>query len=430
MNLMQRFVAALELILDRDTTDPEFTPLGESDGSWLAGHDAAAARRFGAVPAAYAAVNLLSAELATLPIEVRRRDQVVEDHPLADLLAWPSAMMDPWQLWEFVYRALMAGGNSYCDVVRLRGRPVELVPAVAIRAEYQSGTRGSRPAYDLELLGDDGRGRRDRVTRFGRDIVSLHGPGFDGLVSPSPISYAARNTLAMVHKVMTHQYSILDKGVAAGVALTQATEVAKGRLSPEQIMELIERLQDGFSGARNAGKVPVLPPGMDVARMGSLSAVDLQLVDILKWSVEDIARVYNVSPIRLGHYHEGFRVSTFEAQASDFERYTIYPLALRVGAQLNHTLLTEADVRDGYTIALDSDMLALGSLSERIKAADQAVAKAGIWTVNEGRRLTGRPDRTDGDRLMSPKGAPAQPPATDDGNTRDDDNDEGMNDGS
>ena len=95
-------------------------------------------------------------------------------------------------------------------------------------------------------------------------------------------------------------------------------------------------------------------------------------------------------------------------RAADFERYSIRPHTHIMDAQMNFKLRTRQDLEQGLTIHTSTDNLSHGSLSERIESADQAVAKAGIWTINEGRELTGKPPRSDGDRLMSPKGAPAQ----------------------
>ena len=199
------------------------------------------------------------------------------------------------------------------------------------------------------------------------------------------------------------------------------THAELAAMNPDQYKALQAAVSEAYSGARNAGKTPVLPPGAGVERVDTLSATDLQLVELLKWGVEDVARAFNVSPIRLGHYHAGFRARAFEQQATDFERYTAHPLALRVTAQFRRKLLTRAD--RPAEIRLSTDLLRQGALTERIGAAGPAVANYGMWTINEGRALTGLPPRPDGDRLLSPRGAPEQAPGASDSGGAGDDND-------
>ena len=84
-------------------------------------------------------------------------------------------------------------------------------------------------------------------------------------------------------------------------------------------------------------------------------------------------------------------------------------------------LLTRRDRERGYKIRLNLNNVALGTLAEAIAGWDQGVARAGIVYPNEARRELSEfvylPPDPNGDRLLDPKGAPAQDttsePATD-----------------
>ena len=361
--------------------------------------------KLGAVPAAYAAVNILATTMAGLPrtVVVGNPARLAPEHPLNALFNYPMPTMDSWQFWEMFYRAGIAGGNTYALIKRDRfSRPIEIVPAICWNTDRFSG---SKVVYDLELINPE----RTVIRAPAFNVLAVHGPGFDGFQSPSPVQYVAKNTLTLMWQVLNHQITELRAGTEQNNVLTMAESLA-GELTPGQIKNIQDLVKRKYNETREKG-IAVLPPGVKPEKLlGGLSSVDMQLVELLKWSVEDVARVWGISPIRLGHYHEGFRVATFEQQASDFERYTIYALAKRFDAQLNQKLLVPVDLRAGYRIKTNTEMLRTGSLSERIVAAEQAVARAGLWTINEGRELTGQPPRADGDRLMSPKGAPAQGP--------------------
>ena len=151
-----------------------------------------------AIPAAHRAIGLLASTLARLPRTAARLEDPfadewtpAPDHPVTALLAAPSRRMpDPWLFWESLFRALFASGNAYAWIRRdpRSGRPVELVPAACRVTRWAPGPVAQ---YDLILL-DGLRGLGEHITVLAPDVLTLHGPGFDGLESPSPIHYAAR----------------------------------------------------------------------------------------------------------------------------------------------------------------------------------------------------------------------------------------------
>ena len=382
-----------------------------------------------AIPAAYAAINLLASSLAGLPVMIRQDKHVdVEEHPLNDLILQPSRMFDAWQFWEsFMYNPLFKFGNAYAWIRRDNRtyRPIELVPARVWRAEWRPGRYGPQQRYDLELIGSQGQytfsTETRRITAMGRDVLSFHGPGYDGLFSPSPIAYAASQILHTMNNVYRHQNAVLENGMNSNFALTLDKElVVSGKIKPKDVSDLIARIKTEYAGARNAGETPVLPPGVGVEDMSAISSLDLQIIDLLKWGLEDIARVFGISPLRLGHNVDKARVRTFEQQATDFERYTIYQHTRRAMAQMNMKLRVRADVDARYRFAMPTSALQQGTFSERATAVDTVVARAGVLTINEGRDILERAPRPDGDRLVSPKGAPAQGPTV----QGDDDDDE------
>ena len=163
-------------------------------------------------------------------------------------------------------------------------------------------------------------------------------------------------------------------------------------------------LRDGFGKITARGLVPVLPPGVKASQLGGPSAVDLQIIELMRWSVEDICRVYRVPPRMVGAHAENQRTgSAFEAQATQFIRHSVRPLCNLIAGELSYQIFAGR-----FDVEIDPSRQAMGSFSERVNAVDKAVAKGGVLTINEGREVLGYPPRTDGDRLLSPTGAPDQ----------------------
>ena len=383
-----------------------------------------------AIPAAYAAIGLLSSTLAQLPRTVVHLEDPLDDywtpqgdHPVTELLRRPSRLVDPWLFWEWMFRGLFAAGNSYAWIRRSdAGRPLELVPATCTAAQWRGNPplEHARVHYELKLWGPaTAAGLSPHIRVEASEVVALHGPGFDGLASPSPVQYAASSTLEVMHRAQDQQKSMLQSSSGMGAAI--ATDASLADRTEEQKKQHREALAEGYTRARERGEIPVLPPGYSLATTGAMSAVDIQLIELLKWSVEDIARVWNVPVRLLHHYHAGFRTSSFEQQAVDYERWTVSGHVQRIQEQLGGKLLSPQEAADNLAIRLPTDRIRAGSWSERVNSVDQAVAKAGVMWINEGRRLLRLPALPDGNRLLQPKGAPAQDASSADDGEREDD---------
>ena len=398
-------------ILQLPRPDPDSGPQAYTYGRGLG------ASALAAIPAAHRAIGLLASTLARLPRTAARLEDPfadewtpIPDHPVTALLAAPSRRVpDPWLFWESLFRALFASGNAYAWIRRdLRsGWPVELVPAACRVTRWAPGPVAE---YDLILL-DGLRGLGEHITALAPDVLTLHGPGFDGLESPSPIHYAARQTLSVMALSGEHQRALLH-GVNLRAAITILPEL-HGRILPEQLQQYQDTLNQSYAAARRKGQIPLLSPGFGLATVGGLSAADIQLIELLKYSVEDVGRAFGVPPRMLGHFHEGAKVATtFEGHAVDFERWSIQEHVQRVQAQLTTKLVSADDAAAGLVVRMPADRIRAGSWTEQVRAVDQAVAKAGVMTINEGRRLLRLPPVPDGDRLLQPKGAPTQETAT------------------
>ena len=216
-----------------------------------------------AIPAAYAAISLLASTLAQLPRIVAKLDDPVDDHwepepdhPVSELLRRPSRLVDPWLFWEWMFRCLFTTGNAYAWIRRRsRGdrRPIELVPAYLLHSEWVSGSQGPVAEYDLQLWGGFPGAREERVSTRAGDVLTLHGPGFDGLQSPSPIQYAARRTLEIMDHAAEHQKALLQ-GVNIRTAITSDASLVN--LTREKREELQESIKEAYAGARKPVKFP------------------------------------------------------------------------------------------------------------------------------------------------------------------------------
>ena len=366
------------------------------------------------IPAAYAAINGIASSLAGLPKVVAELQDPINDYyidteratTLTALFRRPSSIYSPNTFWNHVFRPIYSDGNSYCYILRNgSGRPIELI-ACNLARPARWNTENTGRIFDIRLTNGPS---SNQMTVGEKDLLTFHGPGFDGLKSPSPIQYAGGDALRSAKKAHHYQQVLFE-----GVNLRQAIKADSSvRMTPKDYHEFREHLLKGYNASRAAGTVPVLPRGWDLVG-GSMSVADIQLIEILKYTVEDIARVFNYPLRMLQHFHDGMRTSTmFESQASDYERWTIKPEARSIQDQMTYKLLMPDEILANLVIRIPTESIGLGSWSERLKAAADWTYGGGLGTVNEARKMLGYPAIEGGDKLVSPKGAPAQAGAVD-----------------
>lgn len=393
----------------RDPSDPDFFTYGSPMGL---SNDPSQS-----VAAAYSAINLLTYQMSLLqPVVVDGKDAPMHDHPASMLLMYPSRSIDPWQFWNMLWRAYFTHGNAYGWIRRdVRDRAIEIVPACCTDSRFVESGHSPYARYRLDLLGSwsaGGQAASRQVEANARDVITFHGPGFDGLYSPSPVRYAASSVVSLMRDIVRHQHQLTQGVLSSGSVLQVDPEAIRGTSETQlkQFATILKLIDKSMAEARDKKWLPVMPPGVKVERMQTLSNTDLELIELLKWGVEDMARVFGIPPARLGHYFRGYRQQDLELRGAEFERYSISPHTGMSNAQLSRKMVSVEDMQRGYRVMTPTDTLKRGSLSERVTAAKEAVADSGIWTINEGRALTGKPPHPDGDRLLQPKGAPPQKP--------------------
>ena len=399
--------------------DPEFY-------TYRYGSSITGTRSVEGVPAAWCAVGLLANSMGRCRMGAGRvgddRGLLVEwddMHPASVLIRErPNRRIDRWQFWHHFFYQLFASGNTYAYIRRDKyGYPIELIPAANPYAERSQNIAetfprsASRPLeYDLRLWGNTEYGQINRgyMTKVPeRNVLHLHTWGFDGIYSPTPVQYAGRHTLATSTLTAEHHLAALENGIYQRLFLEQDAALAgiRGADTDKQRQQLREAIKEAYGGARNAGEVAVLPPGVKASAVGGLSAADLALIELAKWGVQEIARIWNVPPRMLHFFERGMRTAqSLEMQSVDFERYSIRPWALAAAAQFSEKLLNADDRASGMEIYVDTAPVRRGSETEVGQYA-ASMAAQGLLTINEGRELLGYGPVEGGDELMNPVGA-------------------------
>ena len=343
---------------------------------------------YDAHPVVWACVHTLASAVARSRWVARTPDgQDAGDSPGLQTVLRGANNLPAQMIWEITAREVIQRGNAF-----LWRNGAELRPI--LDGAISSST--DRTVTGTTLEGSN-------VTLAPRSYIAIHGPGFDGLASPSPIEAAARKALQVDNAARQLQEGNARSGLNGRAVLTMdkdfyAAAAKRGR------DDIAKSLEAGYTEERGAGRVPVLPPGVVPAQMGGVSPADLQLIEMMKWNALDICRAFGVPPRMVFVYDQQLRVTGFEAQASDWQRQSVEPWCERIASQVSYAL-SPPRLDNGAALHLDSSELSVGTYSEQITANAAAVA-GGLMTPNEARARMGLPPHPDGDQLIMPAGSP------------------------
>lgn len=361
-------------------------------------------------PVVARAVELLAQGVASITLELHRgkgaKAQVLEDHPLLELLARPNPDQDGQALIAALISNLVIAGNGYLertgsgDLAR-----TELYALRPDRVRIVPGPEGWPEAYEYRVGGgirrfdvDVGRGRRPilHMRRFHPT------DDFYGMSAFDPAAWAIDTHSAGA----AFNKALLDNAATpSGAYVYKPAEGADMRLSDDQYARLKQQIEEQMQGARNAGRPLLLEGGLDWKQLG-MNLENLQFVEGRNQAAREIAFALGVPPMLLGIPGDNTYSNYAEANRA-FYRQTVIPLAQWLARALTHWFAGDLERDMRLVVDLDS-----------ITALD--VERAELWaklersaflTINEKREALGYQPVEGGDEVyvgagQLPIGAP------------------------
>lgn len=333
--------------------------------------DEDAALRFTAV---YAAIKLLSENIASLPksVKVMTGDgfEDADDHPVSRLLKTaPNGYMDPFTMWFTGIGRLLGKGNLYAVIERdSAGRPKALHPLDpdSVTVLFDNGVKGYKvncPLPAFEFLNG---------TYLEQDMIHVMLFTRDGLKGIDPIDY---NAAAIGRGIATNKFSADFYRRGGQIKGIMEMEGSLGDDAYEQFMKHYQAAAGNF-------ETPLLEYGIKYKDVG-ISPVAAQLLQTETLSIDDIARIFCIPPHLLAELsHATF--SNIEQQNIFFGEFSLRPICKRIEVQLESKLFTEAE-RGRYSVKFDLRGLMRGDAVARANYYSSGI-NAGWMTPNEARR--------------------------------------------
>lgn len=327
--------------------------------------------------AVYAAVNVISRDLASLPCNVYRRlpgggREIAPEMPQHELVhTSPDGVRDACRFFQAIMGHVLTRGNGYAEIVRDKfdGRPValHLLHPSKTKAKYTESADGEDRHLYYEVNGDaDNRALPENVLHFA-------GMGFDGLTGFAPVT-VCRQTIGLGIAVEQFGASFFGNGAILRGILKTAKKLSA--IAADNLRRTFNSIHQGSQAAH---QVAVLEEGLEWQNAGGVSPEDAQFLETRKFQVVDIARIFSVPPHKIGDYSQAHLANVEEANL-DYIATTLCGWVVMIEAQLNSKLLTAAD-RQTYEIGLDMSALMRGNTAART-AYYQAMRNMGCLSAD------------------------------------------------
>lgn len=327
------------------------------------------------------AVNLLSSQLASFPIDLFRllpdgdREKIT-DHPAVRLLTRnPNNIMTPF-IWREASQAnVLTKGNAYSIIERnYRGEPLSLKPVHPDDVKIK--TDGENLIYEFA----------DQSKLDSYFMLHIPGLSFDGIKGKAVLQVAAES-LGVSLAMQKYSANMFKNGAKQTGVLMHPMA-----LSPEARDGLRRSFDKKLKG--DEGGTMVLDEGMKWMATG-IPPDQAQLLQSKQFGVTEIARWFGIPPHLL--YEESR--STFNniaEQGISFIIYTLTQWVERWESELENKLLTEEE-RNDHFFKFNMNSLMRGNPVDRGNFISQMIQN-GVFSINEGRKLEDMNSIEGGDR--------------------------------
>ena len=326
----------------------------------------------------YACVRLLGDTISSLPLGayVRRgRNRISYASVYGETPNWvfqPNPESTRLEFYEQVIASLLLEGNAFIlKVMDDMGEVLELYVLNPRDVIVERPVPGEPVRYRV----------RDAVGNFSFVLNAneiVHIPLFrlpGQLLGLGPIG-AARITLGSAMAAEVYAASYFGNAANPGGVIE-----VPGEMTQEQVDDLARDWNINHTGPYRAGKLGVLTGGASFKPL-TLNAADAQLLEVRRFGVEEIARLFRVPVSLLGHPVAGaMSFASVEAQNLSFVQHSLRPLLERI-EQAFSPLLPESD---GF-IKFNLDALLRGTTLERYDAYTKGL-REGFLSLNDVRAV-------------------------------------------
>lgn len=333
------------------------------------------------VPSIWAAVNFISGTLASLPLEVFENGKKVN----TGVGAWLNRAVNPttssfhWRKYSF--EQVLTGGRSVTLIVRNgRGDVTDLVPLDPAHLHVYESKTDDFPSRTYRTRTQSY--EANEVLDF--TYMTKHN-NFD---IRSPIM-TNRDIVGLAIAATRYGSKAFQSGGIPPMSLQGSFQSgAAAQRASEDVAAATSKL------AKEGRSVLALPIGHELKAVG-FSPSEMQLIELQRFLLEQIARIYSLPPVFLQDLSNG-TFSNNEQQDLHFVKHTLRRWIEQTEQEMNLKLFGRTSTLE---VRYNVDSLLRGDLKTRMEAHATAIQNA-VKTPNEVREIEGLETKPSGDDLL------------------------------
>lgn len=314
-----------------------------------------------AISAVYACVRVISETIASLPLKVYERSadggkKPVGQHPVADLIRSPNPYQTTFEYFETLTALMNLRGNNYSGKNKTKdGIVTELLPLdpTAVKLEVKE---------DGKLVYIYSPGNAQSKEYPADAVWHAKGLSTDGLLGLSPIS-VCREALGLAAAAEAHGSAFFRDG-----ARSPGIVKIPGRYKETATKNIAESLREKFTGEKRF-QLMVFEDGLDWQNIG-VSNEDSQFLETRQFQVEEIARIFRVPCVLIGHPDKTATYASAEQFFLSFVTHCVRPWCERIEQSFNRHIIPAKD-QERIFVEFSVDGLLRGDIQARYNAYAQ-----------------------------------------------------------
>lgn len=337
----------------------------------------------------YSIISWVAGKAANVPFCVYNKDgEKYEQHQLLDLLYRPNYLQGKGEFMQQYFGFKLITGNTYVYSPRVesgknKGRALEMYIMPAQYTEIVANG-WSNPVSEYRLtIGDV----TQRFQAF--DVMHDKFPNYEyefgeELYGMSPLKAAARVIAKSNDSQIASQKAFQNNG-AIGIISSDGDANSMDFFTEEQAQELRRGWDKKYSGANNQNKMAFISSRIKYHHLG-ISPVDLQLIEDMNWTLQDLCRVFHV-PSALFNDSKGSTYNNISTARKIAFTDAIMPLVDSFTDEMNRWL---SEAYEGDYIEADySSVLELQEDRREMAEAYKIGVDIGAYSLNEFRMKMG-----------------------------------------
>lgn len=323
------------------------------------------------------------------------------DHRLATGVSYPWERGSMADLIMALLGPLFVHGNSLIDVEEGAGGALRFDP---VDWRYVTPLRLDEADPNDEILGWKLLEAGENRTLSAETVMHQRWWSPLGKLGISPLQQLG-STITAETAAIEWQVNSLHQGVRPHGVVQVSEDVLKlPREDRQQVYDdAVQALRENYGGRKNAGKLPVMPPGMTWETANQTTAVEAELIDQRAVNRNEVASIYMLPPPSIGILDRATFNNIYTLREMAYTDGLAPPLVLV--EQIFNTHVVKGLLReDDIFVEFDFAAILRGDRLKEIKALREAIGM-GLLTPNEGRDVLNmrRSESDRADELWMPR---------------------------